>query len=45
MIEGYFAKERQGIKKNRVNSKAAYDYYRNMTGMSVMSSSFMDEKN
>ncbi len=45
MIEDYFAKERQGIKKNRVNSKAAYDYYRNMTGINVISSGFMDEKN
>ncbi len=45
MIEDYFTKERQGIKQNRVNSKAAYDYYRNMTGMNVISSGFMDEKN
>ena len=45
MIEDYFTKERQGIKQNRVNSKAAYDYYRNMSGMNVISSGFMDEKN
>ena len=44
MIEEYFAKERQGIKKSRVSSKAAYDYYRNMSGMNLQTSGFMDSK-
>ena len=35
MIDEYFAKERQGIKQNRVSSKAAFDYYRNMSGMNI----------
>lgn len=42
MIEEYFAKERQGIKKSRVSSKAAYDYYKNMSGMNLNISGFMD---
>ena len=45
LIEEYFAKQRQGIKQNRVSSKAAYDYYRNMSGMNLESSGFMDSKN
>lgn len=45
LIEEYFAKQRQGIKQNRVSSKAAYDYYRNMSGMNLGSSGFMDSKN
>lgn len=44
MIEEYFARERQGIKKSRVSSKAAYDYYRNMSGMNLQTSGFMDSK-
>ncbi len=43
-IEEYFSKERQGIKKNRVSSKAAYDYYRNMSGMNIQSPGFLDSK-
>ena len=45
MIEERFAKERQGIKQNRVSSKAAYDYYRNMSGMNLQSSGIWDSKN
>ena len=45
MIEEYFAKERQGIRNSRVSSKAAYDYYRNMSGMNLQTSGFMDSKN
>ncbi len=44
MIEEYFAKERQSIKKGRISSKAAYDYYKNMSGMNLQSSGFMDSK-
>ncbi len=44
MIEEYFAKERQSIKKGRISSKAAYDYYKNMSGMNLQSPGFMDSK-
>ncbi|MBO4845355.1 MAG: flagellar protein FliT [Lachnospiraceae bacterium] len=44
LIEAYFAKQRNGIKKNRVSSKAAYDYYRNMSGMNLPPVSIMDSK-
>ena len=44
MIEEYFSKERQGIKNNRVSSKAAYDYYKNMSGMNLQTSGFLDSK-
>lgn len=30
LIEAYFAKEKKQIKESRVNSKAAYGYYRNL---------------
>lgn len=45
MIDEYFARERQGIKQNRVSSKAAFDYYRNMSGMNIQSSGMWDSKN
>lgn len=44
MIDEYFAKERQSIKKGRISSKAAYDYYKNMSGMNLQSPGFMDSK-
>lgn len=44
LIEQYFAKKRQGIKTNRVTSKAAYDYYKNMVGANVVESQFLDSK-
>lgn len=44
LVEEYFAKERQGIKTGRVGSKAAFDYYKNMSGMNVSSPQFMDSK-
>ena len=45
VIEEYFTKERQSIRQNRVSSKAAFDYYKNMSGMNLQSSGFMDTKN
>ena len=45
LIEDYFIKQRQGIRQNRVSSKAAYDYYRNMTGMNLQTPGFLDSKN
>ena len=44
MIEDYFARERQSIKQNRVSSKAAFDYYKNMSGMNLQTPGFMDRK-
>ena len=44
LIEQYFSRERQGIKKGRVGSKAAYDYYKNMSGSAMTESQFMDSK-
>lgn len=32
LIEGFFAKARTGIRQNRKSSKAAYDYYKSMSG-------------
>ena len=43
-IEEYFSRERQGIKQNRMSSKAAYDYYRNMSGMNIQPPGFLDSK-
>lgn len=45
MIERYFAKERQAVKNGRVGSRAAYDYYKNMSGINVAGPQFMDSKN
>ncbi len=45
MLDDYFAKQRQGIKQGRVSSRAAYDYYRNMSGMNLQTPGFLDSKN
>lgn len=45
LIEQYFAKERNTVKNGRVGSRAAYDYYKNMSGMNVAGPQFMDSKN
>lgn len=44
LIEHYFAKQRDNVKNNRVNSKAAYDYYKSMSAINGMSAQFMDKK-
>lgn len=44
LVEDYFAKVRGGLKMNRQTSQAAYNYYRNMSGMAYSSSRFMDNK-
>lgn len=43
-VEDYFRKERAGIAQNRKNSKAAYDYYRSMSGSGYAPSQFYDNK-
>ena len=45
LIEEYFAKAKSGIKQNRQGSKAAYDYYRNMSGAAYNLPQSMDIKN
>lgn len=44
IVEDYFAKERTNIKRGRANSKAAYDYYKNMSGSQYTSPQFYDSK-
>lgn len=44
LIEQYFSKKKLGIRQGRVGSKAAFDYYKNMSGMSVAEPNFMDSK-
>ena len=44
LVEKFFAKGRENIRQERKNSKAAYNYYKNMSGHSVASSHFMDSK-
>lgn len=45
LIEEYFSKAKHGIRQGRQNSKAAYDYYRNMSGSNLSSPQYMDSKN
>lgn len=44
LVEDYFAKERAQIKQGRTNSRAAYDYYKNMSASQLTSSQFYDSK-
>lgn len=44
LVEDYFRKERVGIAQNRKNSKAAFDYYKSMSGSGYASSQFYDNK-
>ena len=44
LIEDFFRKEREGIRKGRQSSKAAYDYYKNMNRSNVVPPQFMDSK-
>lgn len=44
LIESFFKKEKEGIRKGRVSSKVAYDYYKNMSKSSVVMPQFMDSK-
>ncbi len=45
LMEEYFAKAKAGIRQSRQSSKAAYDYYRNMSGANFSSPQYMDSKN
>lgn len=44
LVEQFFAKGREKIRQERKNSKAAYNYYKSMSGGSVSSSRFMDSR-
>lgn len=44
LVEDYFAKARAGVRQNRQSSKAAYDYYKSMSGANLAQSQFMDSK-
>lgn len=44
LIEDFFQKTRENIRSGRKSSKAAYDYYKNMSKSSVVLPQFMDSK-
>ncbi len=44
LIEQYFKKERDEIKKGRQTTKAAYDYYKTMNNTNVVPPQFLDQK-
>jgi len=44
LIEDFFRREREGIRKGRKSSKAAIDYYKNMSRSAVVLPQFMDSK-
>jgi len=44
LVEEFFSRERKGIKKGRLSSKAAYDYYKTMNKSGVVNPQFMDSK-
>lgn len=44
LIEDYFRRERIHIGQSRRNSKAAYDYYKNMSRAGMNQSQFLDNK-
>jgi hypothetical protein len=45
LIETFFKNQRSSVRKGRVGSKVAYDYYKSMTGAGYGINSIMDEKN
>ena len=45
LVEQYFARERDKIRQERINSKAAYDYYKRMNGSAYTDPQFMDSRN
>lgn len=44
LIEDFFQRSRESIRNDRKTSKAAYDYYKNMSKNSVVMPQFMDKK-
>ena len=45
LAEKFFSGRRKEIQQGRANSKAAINYYRNMSNSHVVSPQFMDQKN
>lgn len=44
LVEQYFARAHSSLSQKRKSSKAAYDYYKNMSGSAVAPPQFMDSK-
>ena len=44
LVESAFAKEKSSVKFSKLNSKAAYGYYKNMSKGNVVIPQFMDKK-
>lgn len=44
LVEQYFAKAHDNIRQERKNSKAAFNYYKNMSGTTAAQPRFMDSK-
>ncbi len=44
LIERYFAKEKNQLRQGRQVSRAAYDYYKNMSNINVVPPQIMDQK-
>ena len=44
LVEDYFAKKRGELKQGRQRSKAAYDYYKSMSGAGLRDTSIWDSK-
>ena len=44
LIEAYFARERGQLRQGRQDSKAAYDYYKNMNNSNTVPPQFLDSK-
>ena len=44
LIEDYVSYQRKNLKKNRVNSKVAYGYYKSMSGIENVEPQYMDSK-
>lgn len=45
MLSRHLEELQQGLGQNRRSSKAAYDYYKNMSSVGLVKSQFMDQKN
>ncbi len=44
LVEDYFRRSRKEIQQSRRSSKAAYDYYKSMSGANYVQPQFMDSK-
>lgn len=44
LVEAYFTKERTGIRQDRINSQAAYNYYKKISNAAYVPPQFYDSK-